>query len=455
MSLLMDALKKAELAKRQGQGQGEDAPAAAPTPAELTLEPLGGGSPGTPVAADTTPANLPNLPDHLEALDAQFLADAKQAASSRRKPARAPAREPAAPAPAEATPSASARAAAAPRRAGEERAAPQQAAAQNLFAAKQPPPAASRKSFAVTVGVLTLLAVIGIGAYFWWQMQPRAAFVAARPATPATPAPAAAAVAAAPATTPAPVTAAQPAPAALPGQAPHSAAAPAEDRPPPPPVRTAAAEPTRRPAPAAAAEPEGPVRITRAPLKVNPALLRGYEAFQRGDLDLALSEYEKARKSDPRNADALHGLAAVAIRQGRADDAESLYRQILDADPQDSVALAALISSARSRVDPGAAESKLKSISAAQPDLAAPHFALANLYAAQGRWSDAQQAYFRAYGADPENPDILYNLAISLEHLRQNKLAAQYYTLAIAAARTRPAGFDPAQAAARLATLQP
>ena len=197
------------------------------------------------------------------------------------------------------------------------------------------------------------------------------------------------------------------------------------------------------------------MRITRAPLKVNPALLRGYEAFQRGDLDLALSEYEKARKSDPRNADALHGLAAVAIRQGRADDAESLYRQILDADPQDSVALAALISSARSRVDPGAAESKLKSISAAQPDLAAPHFALANLYAAQGRWSDAQQAYFRAYGADPENPDILYNLAISLEHLRQNKLAAQYYTLAIAAARTRPAGFDPAQAAARLATLQP
>lgn len=197
------------------------------------------------------------------------------------------------------------------------------------------------------------------------------------------------------------------------------------------------------------------MRVTRVPLKVNPALLRGYDAFQRGDLDLALAEYEKARKSDPRNSDALHGLAAVAIRQGRGDDAETLYRQILDADPQDSIALAALIGSARSRVDPGAAESRLKYISAAQPDVAAPHFALANLYAAQGRWSDAQQAYFRAYGVDPDNPDILYNLAISLEHLRQNKLAAQYYNLAIAAARTRPAGFDPAKVAARLATLQP
>ena len=93
-------------------------------------------------------------------------------------------------------------------------------------------------------------------------------------------------------------------------------------------------------------------------------------------------------------------------------------------------------------------------MSAAQPELAAPHFSLGNLYARHSRWADAQQAYFRAYTAEPENPDILYNLAISLEHLRQNKLAAQYYGQAIAAAQTKPAGFDKAQAAARQAALQ-
>jgi tetratricopeptide (TPR) repeat protein len=65
--------------------------------------------------------------------------------------------------------------------------------------------------------------------------------------------------------------------------------------------------------------------------------------------------------------------------------------------------------------------------------------------------TEAQQSYFRAYTAEPDNPDILYNLAISLEHMRQNKLAAQYYSQAIAAAQNRPAGFDKAQAAARLA----
>jgi Flp pilus assembly protein TadD len=193
--------------------------------------------------------------------------------------------------------------------------------------------------------------------------------------------------------------------------------------------------------------------LTKAPLKVNPSLIRGFDAFNRGDLAVAKLEYERAQKADPRNTDALHGLAAIAVREGRAEQAELLYRQIAEADPQDTVALSALINS-RAQIDPVAAESRLKTLSAAQPELAAPQFSLGNLYARHGRWNDAQQAYFRAYGAESDNPDILYNLAISLEHLRQNKLAAQYYALAIAAAQTRPAGFDKAQAAARLQSLQ-
>ena len=68
--------------------------------------------------------------------------------------------------------------------------------------------------------------------------------------------------------------------------------------------------------------------------------------------------------------------------------------------------------------------------------------------------TEAQQAYFRAYNAEQDNPDILYNLAISLEHMRQNKLAAQYYALAVAAAQNHRSSFDPAQAAARLQILQ-
>jgi hypothetical protein len=190
MSLLMDALKKAELAKRQGQGDG-----VGPSPVEtpqggLALEPLGNAS--TPLSglevAGTGGASpvekFPNLPSHLEELDAQFLAEAKQAASARLKtpPAASSAREAAADLPATDAP---ARVAQVRTPAGET-GAPRQSA-QNLFAAKQPAKPPARKSFAVTIGVLTVLAVCGIGGYFWWQLQPKTMPIASRTAMPPTP----------------------------------------------------------------------------------------------------------------------------------------------------------------------------------------------------------------------------------------------------------------------------
>jgi tetratricopeptide (TPR) repeat protein len=463
MSLLMDALKKAELAKRQGQADG--APTTDPTHGGLALEPLGDAKPEQPVPV--TPAaggsvaadDLPQLPSHLEELDAQFLAEAKQAASARLKasPPSPAGREPA---PAQAAPketSGRSAAAAQTRVPTTEPAAPRQSA-QNLFNAKQTTQPPARKSFAVAIGVLTVLAVCGIGGYFWWQLQPKSAPIAARPAMAPSPV-----AAAAPLPNPA---AAQPAPTLVtpviasaaavssPARAATKSTADADEDVAPAAQKSSPAQ-ARRLAPSQppGADPDSLIRVTKAPLKVNPALLRGFDAFNRGDLALAQMEYERAHKSDPRNTDALHGLAAIAMRQGRLDQAELLYRQITEADPQDTVAMAALIN-ARGQTDPGTAESRLKSLSAAQPDLAAPHFSLGNLYARHGRWNEAQQAYFRAYTAESDNPDILYNLAISLEHLRQNKLAAQYYGQAITAAQSKPAGFDKAQAAARLATLQ-
>ncbi len=461
----MDALKKAELAKRQGQGDTAGEAGGPDTSAGLTLEPMADSSPAASAPAQNLSPEA--LASHLEEIDSQFLAEAKEAASARTK-AQAAAPSPA-PAmtielPAEAT--AANKAPRAPgtqdgRRPQAEKAAPQdRSAAQNLFAAKQADrPPVRKNAFAIVVGTITVLAVCAIGGYFWWQLQPKSPLVASRP-PPAAPLPTAIAPPAAVPPAPTIATAAAVPPAApvtgttpAPGPGIPAAADRDDDDVAPPPAKAPAAPRRARPAPVAEAETDSPVRVTKAPLKVDPALLRGYDAFNRGDLEQAQLEYERARKSDPRNTDALHGLAAIAVRQGRQEQADLLYRRIAEADPQDTVAMSALINN-RSQIDPGAAESRLKSLTAAQPDLAAPQFALGNLYARQGRWNEAQQAYFRAYNAEQDNPDILYNLAISLEHLRQNKLAAQYYTLAIAAAQNRRSGFDPAQAAARLQTLQ-
>ena len=477
MSLLMDALKKAELAKRQGAEVGVDGNQDNESSGGLALEPLPAApsSPTPAPEADNRVEPTLSLSSHLEELDARFLEEAAAAArqvpppsiatTARVDDAIAAPSPPPAPAPEYSVnpipvPTEPRRI---PREVDD---APVKAAAQNLFAAKQPEKKESRKGFAIAIGVLTVLSVCGIGGYFWWQLQPKGSMMAKPMAPPtSTIQPAVALTPPVAAVPPAPTVATATAPAA--GTAPVSSAtaipAASQTRP------TATTEsddddgPVARPQArqrraaarvAEVPEEESAIRVTRQPLRIDPALTRGYEAFNRGELALAQIEYERARKNDPRNTDVLHGLAALAQRQGRNDQAEALYRQIIESDPQDTVAISALLNQ-RGHVDPGVTESRLKSLAATQPELAAPHFSLGNLYARMGRWNDAQQAYFRAFNAEPDNPDILYNLAISLEHLRQNKLAAQYYAQAVAAAASRPASFDRAQAAARLKTLQP
>ena len=62
------------------------------------------------------------------------------------------------------------------------------------------------------------------------------------------------------------------------------------------------------------------------------------------------------------------------------------------------------------------------------------NFTLGNQFAQQGRWAEAQQEYFKAFAAEPDNADFAYNLAVSLDHLRQPKLALEYYRRALALA---------------------
>ncbi|MDD5249617.1 MAG: tetratricopeptide repeat protein [Rhodocyclaceae bacterium] len=196
------------------------------------------------------------------------------------------------------------------------------------------------------------------------------------------------------------------------------------------------------------------LRISKAQPKLDPVLTRAFAALSVGDLEAADGAYAAALKSEASNPDALHGAAVVALRKNQRERAEEFYRRAVAADPTDAIAQAGL-SGLGGNADPVAAESRLKTLIAAQPDQHCLQFALGNAYAAAGRWHDAQQAFFRAYSAAPDQPDYLFNLAVSLDHLRQAALARRYYAQALAAAEQKPASFDPAQAAARLRELRP
>jgi tetratricopeptide (TPR) repeat protein len=433
VSLLMDALKKAEEAKRRSEAAAKIEPQEA-TPA----------TPAAPAAAGVGERGLPELPSRLELLDHEFQTPPAPKPTSDTAPAEPPPARPAPPA--------------------AESLQRERAAAQNVFQAKQP---AQNRNLLIVGGLAVLLAVVGIGGWVWWEMQPKGGLAAA-PATARTAPPPPAPIAAAP-ITPAPTAApARPAaaePAAEPatmatqgtegaegtaGADPNKAAVP-------PRLTFAERAPARRPAaaaPAAAAPPaESPIRITTARLKVHPQVASAYAAFQSGDYATAERDYLAVLRHEPKNTDALHGLAAISLRQGRPETAETLYFRILEADPKDSAAQAGLIG-LRGQGDPMQSESRLKNLLAGQPDSPSLHFALGNLYARQGRWNEAQQAYFNAYSADGENPDYQFNLAVSLEQLRQPGLALKYYQGALAAAARRPAAFDPNQVAGRVSELQ-
>src|SRR5688572_14354397 len=397
MSLLLEALKKAEKAKEEAQrrAKGDAAPASM---AEIRLEPA------EPAPVEKPVMTRPELPDIRQPLE--ILSDE----IAPRQP--------------EPTPRAEAAASAAAER----------AAARKVFEAKFKE-SNPRLPFYIAMGVLGFFALGTVG-YFWYQLRPPPPLVNANP-------------------TPRAEQVAAPGP--IPGL-PMAAPTPALATPATKPVSEVSATPRPAHEPRVAApRPAGPrpaaalAAPTRQPAQVHPKVEAAYAAYLAGDLAAARTDYQAALRDESSNRDALLGVAAIDVRSGRFESAEAIYLRLLQADPRDPHAQAALIALRASRLDPLATESRVKNLLAADPDAEALHFTLGNQLAQQGRWAEAQSAYFKAFAADAENPDFAFNLAVSLDHLRQSRLALDYYRRAIALAEKRSASFDVATARNRFA----
>ncbi len=198
-----------------------------------------------------------------------------------------------------------------------------------------------------------------------------------------------------------------------------------------------------------------PIRILRGTTTnpLFPKLREAWTAFQAADYMRAEALYREVRATDASNVDALLGLGALAARGGRTDEAREIYQAVLLAEPKNATAASALstLPAAGTRqLD----ESGLKNLLREQPGAANHHFALGLQYVTQGRWPDAQTAFFDAVSNEPTNADYAYNLAVSLDQLGQAGPAAAYYQRALNLA-TASALFNPGVAQARLNTLRP
>jgi len=198
----------------------------------------------------------------------------------------------------------------------------------------------------------------------------------------------------------------------------------------------------------------GNVQFVRgtAPTQVAPAVQNGYAALTAGDLATAHQQYDLALLQDPNNRDALLGAAAVALREHDGRQASSNYLRLLELDPNDPEALAGLTG-----LRPGdlqANEIRLRGLARQHPGSGPVQFALGNLFARQGRWPEAQQSYFRAFSAMPENADYAFNLGVGLDRMNQPRLAQTYYRRALELAQASPPTFNIEAVRKRLQVLE-
>ena len=470
MSLLLDALKKAEKAKDDAKRRGQSTDSVPDPDATLThvrtrnelpdiSRPLELYSEDIPGSAKSEEADSP-VPDAFYEspagrpsagpVEITLAKDADKSANQQQPSARAvePATDPQA---------------------------SQRAAARNVFEAKfrEPNP---RMPFYITMAVLGLFTA-GTVIYFWYQLRPPPPLVNAnakppadekkvdvadsRPAVPGGPgqqAPAAApSIPGLPAQTASTIPgAAPPRPVPAPSQpvAPASVAAP---KPADPQEAPAVAKPRgpRQAAPQGRSAPADPSKlsVSRAAPDVNPKVETAWLAYNQGDLQTARSNYQEALREEASNRDALLGMAALEVRANRPELAAAYYQRVLEANPRDPHAQAGLLALRAGATDPIQNESRVKSLLASDPDAHVLYFTLGNQLAQQGRWPEAQQAYFKAFSGDPENPDIAYNLAVSLDQVRQPKSALEYYRRAISLAQQRASSFDQALARNRVQEL--
>ena len=191
-------------------------------------------------------------------------------------------------------------------------------------------------------------------------------------------------------------------------------------------------------------------RTSTRPIPETQMIIEGYEAYQRGDFDAAATQYAAALERSPSNRDALLGAAATAVARSRWSEAFSHYQRVLIASPTDPDARIGMLALMQHRGALGEVGDELEDLLARYPDNAQLHFMRGMGFAADGRWSPAQQAFFEAYSRNRDSADYAFNLAVALDHLGQRREARNFYDEAVRLAERSGGRFDIATARNRM-----
>jgi len=154
-------------------------------------------------------------------------------------------------------------------------------------------------------------------------------------------------------------------------------------------------------------------------------LLRGVEAYKRGDFQAAVDAFRRVIAAQPEGVDGHLNLGSALVRLGQFEAATEQYRVVLELDPNNALAYFNLGVIHARREDDAAAIRHYNEALRFDPDYRDPRFNLANLLRRTGRCSEALDHYGKLIQLDPKFAPARISNAICLTQLGRYELAKQ------------------------------
>lgn len=177
------------------------------------------------------------------------------------------------------------------------------------------------------------------------------------------------------------------------------------------------------------------IKVRRPGLDTNYELNQAYTSLMGGDTQRAIEIYQNIVSNDPRNEDALFGLAATYHRLGQTAKARPFYGMLLKQNPNHREGLNNFLVLV-SDESPQDALPELERLELRNPDFSPIPAQIAIVLDKLGYPDQAQAKMLRAIELAPDNLTYKYNLAIMLDrHGRYADASALYRVLIEAALR--------------------
>jgi Flp pilus assembly protein TadD len=180
------------------------------------------------------------------------------------------------------------------------------------------------------------------------------------------------------------------------------------------------------------------IKMRRPGLDTNHELNDAYTALMGGDTQRAIEIYKNILGAEPKNEDALFGLAATYHRLGQADQARPFYAMLLKQNPQHREGLNNFLV-LMSEESPQDALPELERLELRNPDFSPIPAQIAIVLDKLGYGEKAEDKLLRAIELAPDNMTYKYNLAIMLDrHQHYSDASAMYRMLIDAALHGQP-----------------